>query len=58
MELLADWMKQAIDARNNDSKLSIIHAEVTDFATQFPLPSGKQKNSPMTTNWKNDILAD
>jgi glycine hydroxymethyltransferase len=39
MEKLADWMKQAIDTRDNDKKLAHLRQEVKSFATQFPLPS-------------------
>lgn len=36
---LADWMAQAVEARDNESELASIRAEVKDFALQFPLPS-------------------
>jgi len=39
MEQLAEWMKQAIDARDDDEKLAKLHTEVIAFARQFPLPS-------------------
>jgi glycine hydroxymethyltransferase len=39
MEQIAEWMKQAIDAREDDAKLSKIHEEVKTFALKFPLPS-------------------
>ncbi len=39
METVAQWMKQAIDARNDDKKLELLHKEVIAFATKFPLPS-------------------
>jgi glycine hydroxymethyltransferase len=39
MEQIAQWMKQAIDAHNDDKKLDTIHKDVAAFATQFPLPS-------------------
>lgn len=38
MVLVADWMKQTLEARNDDKKLATIAAEVKDFALQFPLP--------------------
>lgn len=38
MILVADWMKQALEARNDDSRLKAIAAEVREFALQFPLP--------------------
>lgn len=39
MERIADWMKQAIDARDDTATLRDIKAEVTAFCLQFPLPS-------------------
>lgn len=39
MVIIADWMKQALDARDNDAKLSDIHKQVIDFSLKFPLPS-------------------
>ena len=39
MAQLADWMKQAIDARADDAKLASLHEAVKAFALQFPLPS-------------------
>jgi glycine hydroxymethyltransferase len=39
MASLADWMKQAIDARDDEAKLSELRKSVRDFAVQFPLPS-------------------
>ncbi len=39
MEQVADWMKQAIDARSDDKKLESLKNEVKDFCKQFPLPS-------------------
>ena len=39
MVKIAEWMKQAIDAREDDAKLAAIHDEVIAFARQFPLPS-------------------
>lgn len=39
MERIAEWMKQAIDARDDESKLSSLREEVKRFAHQFPLPS-------------------
>ncbi len=39
MVTLADWMKRAIDAREDESELSQIHDEVKAFALTFPLPS-------------------
>lgn len=39
MSQLAEWMKKAIDNRNNPSQLEILASEVRDFALTFPLPS-------------------
>lgn len=39
MAQLAEWMKQAITARDDAAKIAELHAEVTKFALQFPLPS-------------------
>lgn len=39
METIAEWMKQAIDNREDEAKLTEIHEEVKAFALQFPLPS-------------------
>ena len=39
MVTVAEWMKQAIDARDDEAKLAKIHEEVVTFAKQFPLPS-------------------
>jgi len=41
MAQLADWMKQAIDARDDAAKLASLRVEVKAFALQFPLPSDK-----------------
>ncbi len=39
MEQLAEWMKQAIDARDDDGALAELHDKVIAFAVDFPLPS-------------------
>lgn len=39
MATIAEWMKQAIDAREDEAKLKELHAEVKEFALKFPLPS-------------------
>lgn len=39
MARVAEWMKQAIDARDNDTRLAELRREVETFALQFPLPS-------------------
>ncbi len=38
MAQIAEWMKQAIDAREDDARLAEIRAEVTAFLRDFPLP--------------------
>jgi glycine hydroxymethyltransferase len=39
MPRIAEWMKLAIDARDDDQKLNELREEVETFALQFPLPS-------------------
>ena len=39
METIAEWMKQAIDNRDDAKKLSKLREEVKAFALRFPLPS-------------------
>lgn len=39
MAQIADWMRQAIDNRDDEAKLADIKSQVRDFASQFPLPS-------------------
>jgi glycine hydroxymethyltransferase len=39
MSQLAEWMKEAIDARDDDTVLASLHDEVKEFVKQFPLPS-------------------
>lgn len=39
MEQLAEWMKQAIDAREDEERLADLREEVKTFVQQFPLPS-------------------
>ena len=39
MVQLAEWMKQAIDNRENEDKLAELREQVRQFALQFPLPS-------------------
>ncbi|MDX2776626.1 serine hydroxymethyltransferase [Streptomyces caniscabiei] len=41
MVQIADWMKQAIDAREDDETLAKLRSEVKGFVQQFPLPSDK-----------------
>lgn len=42
MGKVAEWMKQAIDARENKEKLKELANEVEKFALRFPLPSDKE----------------
>lgn len=39
MVTIAEWMKQAIDAREDDAALAKLREEVEAFALKFPLPS-------------------
>lgn len=41
MGRVAEWMRLAIDARADDTKLQQIRQEVSAFCLQFPLPSDK-----------------
>lgn len=41
MEQIAEWMKQAIDAREDEAALAKLREEVKTFALKFPLPSDK-----------------
>ena len=41
MAQLADWIKQAIDARDNDETLARLRDDVKSFVAQFPLPSDR-----------------
>ena len=43
MEQIAEWMKQAIDARDDEAKLDALHEDVKKFALQFPLPSDRKR---------------
>jgi glycine/serine hydroxymethyltransferase len=42
MAQIAEWMKQAIDSRDDEPKLAAIRQEVTVFAREYPLPSDIQ----------------
>jgi glycine hydroxymethyltransferase len=42
MVQLADWMKQAIDAREDETTLTKLAEEVKKFTAQFPLPSDQK----------------
>ncbi len=42
MEQIAEWMKQAIDNREDSAKLNKLSNEVKSFALKFPLPSDKK----------------
>jgi glycine hydroxymethyltransferase len=39
METIAEWMKQAIENREETKKLNMLRDEVKQFALKFPLPS-------------------
>ena len=41
MVRIADWMKLAIENRDNHEGLALLKNEVSEFAKQFPLPSDK-----------------
>mgnify|MGYP000305881705 FL=1 len=41
MGQIAEWMKQAIDNRDNETKLAELRQEVISVARKFPLPSDK-----------------
>jgi glycine hydroxymethyltransferase len=41
MAQIADWMKHAIEARDNKEALAGLQAEVQEFVQQFPLPSDR-----------------
>ncbi len=41
MAQLAEWMKQAIDARDDEAALTQLRSDVKAFANQFSLPSDK-----------------
>lgn len=41
MVQVAEWMKQAIDARENEETLAKLRGEVKEFVSDFPLPSDK-----------------
>ena len=39
MSKIADWMSQAIDARDDDASLTKLREQIKEFVFQFPLPS-------------------
>lgn len=41
MEQIAEWMKQVVDARDDEAVLGKLREEVKEFVKQFPLPSDK-----------------
>lgn len=41
MAQIAEWMKLAIDNRDDDTKLAELRTEVREFVQQFPLPTDK-----------------
>lgn len=42
MATVAEWMKQALDAREDEAKLKKLREEVRAFALKFPLPSDQK----------------
>jgi len=42
METIAEWMKQAIDKRDDEAALATLREEVRAFALKFPLPSDRK----------------
>lgn len=40
MQQVGEWIDQAITSAGDTSKLEAIHAQIKEFTTQFPLPSG------------------
>lgn len=47
MVRVAEWMKQAIDARADEAKLAKIREEVRVFSLKFPLPSDMDANKQL-----------
>lgn len=43
MAQIAEWMRAAIDSRDDEHKLKKLHEQVKTFALQFPLPSDEGK---------------
>jgi glycine hydroxymethyltransferase len=43
MVTIADWMKRAIDAREDEAALTILREEVRAFAVKYPLPSDRSE---------------
>jgi glycine hydroxymethyltransferase len=41
MKQIAEWMKQAIDARDDEKTLESLRKQVVEFVAQYPLPSDK-----------------
>ncbi len=42
MTQIADWMRRAVDGRDDDVMLEALRAEVQGFVRQFPLPSDRR----------------
>ncbi len=42
MEQIADWMKQAVEHREDEARLQELRDAVREFALKYPLPSDKQ----------------
>jgi glycine hydroxymethyltransferase len=41
MEQIAEWMKSAIEARDDQKRLAVIRQDVMHFVQKFPLPSDR-----------------
>jgi glycine hydroxymethyltransferase len=41
MILVADWINQAVKNHKDEAKLAKLHAEITEFTKDFPLPGAK-----------------
>ncbi len=39
MELVAEWIEKAVKSQKDEKALAKLHAEITEFALKFPLPS-------------------
>ncbi|HET9098212.1 MAG TPA: serine hydroxymethyltransferase, partial [Candidatus Saccharimonadales bacterium] len=42
METVADWIKRAVDARDDEKTLAGLRQEVKSFSLKYPLPSDKR----------------
>lgn len=39
MVQIAEWMKQAVDARDDNKTLELLRKQVIEFVRHYPLPS-------------------